>query len=74
VEQLIVLAIVTGFVLALVHLARTRRAMAEREAGRFAALNAIGAALARELDERRLLDLIARTARDLASAEFAAFT
>ena len=45
------LAIATGFVLALVHLARTRRAMAEREAGRFAALNAIGAALARELDE-----------------------
>jgi two-component system phosphate regulon sensor histidine kinase PhoR len=73
-EQLVTLAAVTVFVLALVQLARGRRETAEREAGRFAALNHVGAALAGELDEPRLLDLIARTARALTGAQFAAFT
>ncbi len=72
--QLIVLAAVIGFILALVQLARSRRDMAEREAGRFAALNSVGAALSSELDEQRLLHLIAQRARDLTGAEFAAFT
>jgi signal transduction histidine kinase/GAF domain-containing protein len=72
--QLVTLAAVTAFVLGLVQLARSRRTIAEREAGRFAALNRIGAALASELHESPLLHLIARTARDLTEAEFAAFT
>lgn len=72
--QLAVLAFVTGFVLALVQLARSRRRRAEREAGRFAALNRIGNSLTGELRERPLLDEIAATARDLTGAEFAAFT
>ena len=38
------------------------------------ALNRVGTALARELDEERLLHLIAETARDLTGAGFAAFT
>jgi two-component system phosphate regulon sensor histidine kinase PhoR len=74
IEQLVTLAAVTAFVLALVQLARSRRALAEREAGRFAALNRVGTALARELRETPLLHLIARTARELTGAEFAAFT
>jgi signal transduction histidine kinase len=73
-EQLLTLAVVTGFVLALVQLARTRREMVAREAERFAALNSVGTALAQELDEQRLLYLIAQTARSLTGAEFAAFT
>jgi two-component system phosphate regulon sensor histidine kinase PhoR len=72
--QLVTLAAVTGFVLALVQLARHRRAGAEQAARRFAALNRVGTALASELDESRLLHLIAETARDLTAAEFAAFT
>lgn len=74
VEQLITLAAVTTFVLALVQLARSRRSLAEREAGRFAALNRVGTALAGELHETPLLQMIARTARELTGAEFAAFT
>ncbi len=74
VAQTITLAAVSLFILALVGLAANRRDLAEREAGRFAALNSIGAALASELDEGRLLNLIAVTARDLTSADFAAFT
>jgi two-component system, OmpR family, phosphate regulon sensor histidine kinase PhoR len=73
-EQVLTLAVVMAFVLALVQLARARRALAEHEAGRFAALNAVGAALARELDEQPLLSLIARTACELTGAGFAAFT
>jgi two-component system phosphate regulon sensor histidine kinase PhoR len=73
-EQLVTLAAVTGFMLVLVQLARSRRAHAEQAAGRFAALNRVGTALAQELDEVRLLHLIAETARDLTGAEFAAFT
>lgn len=73
-EQLLTLAAVTGFVLALVALARNRRAAAEHEAGRFAALNQVGAALTGELDEPRLLRMIAETARNLTGAGFAAFT
>jgi two-component system phosphate regulon sensor histidine kinase PhoR len=73
-EQIVTLAAVTSFVLALVQLARARRSSAEREAGRFAALNQVGTALMSELDESRLLHLIAQTARDLTRAEFAAFT
>jgi two-component system, OmpR family, phosphate regulon sensor histidine kinase PhoR len=74
VEELVTLAAVTAFVLALAQLARGRREMSEREAGRFAALNHVGGALAGELDEPRLLDLIARTAQALTGAHFAAFT
>lgn len=43
-------------------------------AERFAALNRIGIALMRELDESRLLHMIAQTARDLTDASFAAFS
>jgi two-component system phosphate regulon sensor histidine kinase PhoR len=72
--QLVTLAAVTGFVLAIVQLARLRRAMAEHAAERLTALNRIGTALVSELDETRLLHLIAETARDLTGAGFAAFT
>jgi signal transduction histidine kinase/GAF domain-containing protein len=72
--QLVTLAAVTGFVLAIVQLARFRRAMAEHAAERLTALNRIGTALVSELDETRLLHLIAETARDLTGAGFAAFT
>lgn len=74
VAELLMLAGVTGFVLVLVQLARERRAVAEREAERSSALNRVGAALTSELDEARLLQLVAQTACDLTSAEFAAFT
>ena len=72
--QLIVLAIAMIFVLAIVQLAAYGRNNAEHSAERFAALNRIGSALASELDEARLLHLIAETARDLTGAAFAAFT
>jgi signal transduction histidine kinase len=72
--QLIILAAVMGFVLAIVQLARNGRSNAERAAARFEALNAIGAALTSELDETRLLHLIAETACQLTGAGFAAFT
>src|SRR5215472_16777641 len=72
--QLITLAAVTGFVLAIVQLARLRRFMAEHAAERLTALNRIGTALVSELEEERLLHLIAETARDLTGAGFAAFT
>ncbi|HEV2405890.1 MAG TPA: histidine kinase dimerization/phospho-acceptor domain-containing protein, partial [Ktedonobacterales bacterium] len=74
VEQMATLALVDVFILALAQFARTRRALAEREAKRLAALNTIGTALASELDEARLLRLIAETARELTGAGFAAFT
>jgi signal transduction histidine kinase/GAF domain-containing protein len=74
VEQLVALAAVTAFMLALVQLAASRRELAELEAGRFAALSSVGIALASERDEARLLHLIAQTARNLTGAEFAAFT
>jgi signal transduction histidine kinase/GAF domain-containing protein len=41
---------------------------------RFAALSRVGTALMSELDETRLLHLIAETARDLTGASFAAFS
>ena len=72
--QLVVLAAAMGFVLAIVQLAVYGRNRAEHAAGRFAALNRIGSALTSELDETRLLHLIAETARDLTGAGFAAFT
>jgi signal transduction histidine kinase len=72
--QLLTLAAVTGFVLVIVQLARARRLMAEHAAERLMALNRIGTALSSELDEQRLLHLIAETARDLTGAGFAAFT
>ncbi len=50
------------------------RSNAERVASHFAALNRIGIALSSELNETRLLHLIAETARDLTGADFAAFT
>jgi two-component system phosphate regulon sensor histidine kinase PhoR len=74
VTQLVTLAAATGFVLAIVQLARMRRLMAEHAAERLTALNRIGTALTSELDEKRLLHLIAETARDLTGAGFAAFT
>ncbi len=74
VTQLVTLAAVTGFVLLIVQLARMRRLMAEHAAERLAALNRIGTALTSELEEKRLLHLIAETARDLTGAGFAAFT
>ncbi len=74
ITQLVTLAAVTGFVLAIVQLARLRRSMAEHAAERLTALNRIGTALVSELDEKRLLHLIAETARDLTGAGFAAFT
>ncbi len=43
-------------------------------AERFAALNRVGTALMSELDETRLLHMIAETACDLTNASFAAFT
>jgi two-component system phosphate regulon sensor histidine kinase PhoR len=72
--ELITLAAVTGFVMAIVQLARLRRFMAEHAAERLTALNHIGTALVSELEEERLLHLIAETARDLTGAGFAAFT
>lgn len=51
-----------------------KRSGSERLASRFAALNGIGIALSRELNESHLLHLIAETARDLTGAGFAAFT
>ncbi len=72
--QLLVLAAVTGFTLSIVQLARQRRSIAEREAERIALLNRVGVALSSELDETRLLHLIAETARNLTGAGFAAFT
>ena len=74
ITQLVTLAAATGFVIAIVQLARMRRLMAEHAAERLAALNRIGTALTSELDEKRLLHLIAETARDLTGAGFAAFT
>jgi signal transduction histidine kinase/GAF domain-containing protein len=72
--EISLLAVATGLVLALGELARSRRQMVEREAGRFAALNRIGTSLTGELHEQPLLRAIATTARDLTGAEFAAFT
>jgi len=72
--EIVTLAAVTGFVLAIVQLARLRRTMAEHAAERLTALNRIGTALVSELDETRLLHLIAETARELTGAGFAAFT
>jgi two-component system, OmpR family, phosphate regulon sensor histidine kinase PhoR len=72
--DMLVLAAISVYVLLLVQLARSRRDAAERETSRFAALNTVGTALAGELHESQLLDLIARTACDLTGAGFAAFT
>lgn len=72
--QLLVLAAISVYVLLLVQLARNRRNAAEREVGRFAALNTVGTALSGELHEAQLLRLIAQTACDLTGAGFAAFT
>ncbi len=74
VTQLVTVTSVTVFVLALVGLARQRRAEAEERAAQLSALNRVGRALASELDEERLLRLIAETARNLTGAGFAAFT
>ena len=72
--QLITVTAVTVFVLVLVGLARQRRTLAEQKAAQLSALNRVGTALSGELDEERLLHLIAETARDLTGAGFAAFT
>ncbi|HEY4388645.1 MAG TPA: ATP-binding protein [Ktedonobacteraceae bacterium] len=68
------LAVVTAFVLLLVQLASDRRASAEHAVERLAALNRVGSALASELEEKRLLHLIAETACALTGATVAAFT
>ena len=72
--QLVTLAAVNVFTLLLVQLARAQRDRAARQAGRAQALNLVGGALTSELDEGRLLRLIAQTARELTGAGFAAFT
>ncbi|MEO8970294.1 MAG: ATP-binding protein [Ktedonobacteraceae bacterium] len=74
ITQLVTITAVTLFVLALVGLARQRRALAEQRAEQLSALNRVGTALASELDEERLLHLIAETARNVTGANFAAFT
>ncbi|MGO8946136.1 MAG: ATP-binding protein [Ktedonobacterales bacterium] len=74
IAELLVLIAVSGFILALVQLAKNRRAAAEWEAARFASLNAVGTALASEHNRDQLLHLIARTACELTGAGFAAFT
>jgi two-component system, OmpR family, phosphate regulon sensor histidine kinase PhoR len=74
IAELLVLLAVSGYILALVQLAKRSRDAALREAARFAALNAVGIALAREHDRDHLLALIARTACELTGAGFAAFT
>ncbi|HZS79749.1 MAG TPA: ATP-binding protein [Ktedonobacteraceae bacterium] len=74
IAQLATLAAVMGFMLVIVQLARYGRTRAIHAAERLAALNRIGTALISELDEKRLLRLIAQTARDLTGASFAAFT
>lgn len=74
VEELVVLAGVTWFVLMIVQLAYRRRTSAERSARQLRSLNRVGTALAGELDEDRLLHLIAETACNLTNAGFAAFT
>ncbi len=72
--ELLTDAAAIAFTLAVVQLASSRRALAEHEATRFASLSSVGLALSGELDEERLLRLIARTACDLTGAGFAAFT
>lgn len=72
--DLLVLSAISVYILFLVQLARNRRDAAEREVMRFAALNTVGVALAGELHEDQLLQLIARTACELTGAGFAAFT
>ena len=74
IAQLLVLIFVSVFILALVQLARNCRDAAEQEAGRFAALNSVGTALASEHERGQLLEGIAHTACDLTGAGFAAFT
>lgn len=74
IAELVTLAAVNIFTLLLVQLAHVQRDTATRQAVRSAALNEVGRALASELDEARLLRLIAKTARDLTGAGFAAFT
>lgn len=72
--ELLVLAGVSVYVLLLVQLARNRSEAAEREVARVAALNVVSTALVGELEEDRLLQLIASTACKLTGATFAAFT
>src|SRR5712692_5775784 len=74
VTQLVTLAAVIGFVIAIVQLARVRRLMAEHTAERLTALNSIGRALASELDENFLFFQAEDGIRDLTGAGFAAFT
>ncbi len=74
VTELVELAAVTGFVLVLTQLARYRHASAQCAAERLTLLNQVGTALVSELEEERLLHLIAQTACTLTGAGFAAFT
>ena len=74
VAELVELAAVTGFVLLLTQLARHRHASAQRAVERLALLDHVGMALVSELEEERLLHLIAQTACTLTDAGFAAFT
>jgi two-component system, OmpR family, phosphate regulon sensor histidine kinase PhoR len=74
IAELLVLVAVSGYILALVYLAKRSRDTALREAVRIKALNAVGIALASEHDRDPLLQLIAHTACELTGAGFAAFT
>jgi signal transduction histidine kinase len=74
IAELLVLLAVSGYILALVQLAKRSRDAALRDAARITALNAVGIALASEHDRDPLLQLIARTACELTGASFAAFT
>ncbi len=72
--ELVELAAVTGFVLILTQIAHYRHVSAQRAVERLALLNQVGTALVSELEEERLLHLIAQTACTLTGAGFAAFT
>jgi two-component system phosphate regulon sensor histidine kinase PhoR len=74
VAQIATLAAVDVFTLLVVQLARSQRDAATHQATRAEALNVVGRSLTSELDERKLLQQIASTARELTGAEFAAFT
>lgn len=72
--QLAIFLLMMSSILVIVQLAVNRRQSAEQSARKFAALYKVGTALSSELDEKKLLHLIAETACQLTGAEFAAFT
>ena len=72
--QLIIFLLMMCSILVIVQLAVKRRQSAEQSARKSSALYKVGTALSSELDEKKLLYLIAETACQLTGAEFAAFT